>query len=78
MNRRTIFKRLEQYLSVYHISLLKINMGVPGSVTMCHSVQTIVHEYNSTQKNEDEVCELLSKLCKIHFSNPWIRPKHRI
>lgn len=67
MTKRQILSELDKYLTPFHISYLRLSMSTPKEVQFCAAVWRVVQEYNSNQQNEDYVCELLSKLCKIHF-----------
>jgi len=68
---KKLFAELEQLgLSIYHITLLKMNRALEGgsSILICCAVNTIIHEFDCDKKTKDKVCEILNKLLKIHFT----------
>jgi len=68
---KKLFAELEQLgLSVYHITLLKMNRALDGnsSVLICCAVNTIIHEFDCNKETRDKVLTVLNKLLKIHFT----------
>ena len=68
MRSATILKRLSNYLTIYDIERLKLNLVLKDTILICYTIVDICKNYNSTQENEDKVCALLSELCRNHFN----------
>ena len=69
MSREEIMYVLEDYLTQTQCIELTLSLAIPG-INICLTIARIAEEYNATQKEEDIVCDLLAKLCKIHFDTP--------
>lgn len=54
-------------LPLVTIEELRLHMAVPGSLGICVTVAKIIETFNSTQENEDAVCDLLRVILGIHF-----------
>lgn len=68
MRKEQIFKELSKYLQIYHQTILGLSLVDETGMQLCMSITTIIKEYNSSDKNEKEVCRLMGLLCKRHFS----------
>lgn len=68
MKTKQLLKELEAYLLKVQVVELSLAMAITGSIGFCLTVAEIVKTYNSTQENEDKVCDLLAALAKKHFS----------
>ena len=69
MKTKQILKELEGYLSRQLIYELKSFLVLKGKIIICLTVADIIKTYNSTQENEDIVCQLLSLLLRNHFNS---------
>lgn len=69
MRTDAIFKELETLgVSEITIGVLSIlHRGDKGGILLCKRIGEIITDYNSTQENENRVCELLEALCRKHF-----------
>ena len=66
---KKIFKRLEELgVDPAVISAMQIVSSVPGDIVMCMNVTRIINNFNSDSETEDEVSDLLSELCSLHFN----------
>lgn len=70
MKRKKILKELGKYLPDVVMIELKLALSIKGDIGLCTTIAQIIVDYNSTQVNEDKVCELLSQLCTKHFKSP--------
>lgn len=68
MKKENLIDQLRKYLHPVTIAEIEIQTAIPRSIGICSTIHRIVEEYNSSQANEDRVCELLSDICRIHFS----------
>lgn len=62
-----ILTELGKYLTPVQCIELRLSMVLPGGIAICMTITNIIQTYNSTQRDEDIVSDLLSKLCKLHF-----------
>lgn len=67
MTKNQILKELKIYLTPYYVTLLGNIMIIKKSIMICNVVTEIIKEYNGTPADEEKVCELISKLLKLHF-----------
>lgn len=65
--KEQILNELKKYLTPVQCIELGLSMALPGSITICMTITSIIEEYDCTDKEEDIVSDLLSKLCKLHF-----------
>lgn len=70
MNAEDILTSLSCYLPSAQVEELRLNHAIKDSrdIILCMTINDILRSYNSTEENEHAVSELLSNLCKIHFS----------
>jgi hypothetical protein len=68
INAKKALKLLGNFLPSVSVIELEMYRNSPGQVGICITVARIIHEYNSSQDNEDRVCELLSIVLKSHFN----------
>ncbi len=70
MKTKAIFnKLLELGISQTTIYSLEMQASCVGDIGIVLGLARIVENYEGTREQEDEVCKLLSLLCKNHFKN---------
>lgn len=67
MRKAQIITELRRYLPEILCTELWISTGPKGTITICCTINKIIHEYNSTEENEAKVTKLLEQLLRLHF-----------
>lgn len=71
MTKKKILKELRGYLSRLQVGQIEMIVSIPRSPVFFLIVADTMREYNSTQENEDKVCDLLCDLARLYF-----KPNH--
>lgn len=64
---KEIIDQLKKYLTKVQCIELELSLALPGSITICMTITSIINEYDCTDEEEQIVSGLLSRLCKLHF-----------
>ena len=67
MTKKKILKELRGYLSRLQVGQIEMIVSIPRSPVFFLIVADTMREYNSTQENEDKVCDLLCDLARLYF-----------
>lgn len=68
MKTSAIIKELSTILPKLMVEELKMAMVLKRSITICCTINDIIHDFDCDSETEKKVAKLLESLCKNHFS----------